>query len=37
MAKSKPVSKRGGYSGSKAKGAVKVPKSQGASVSPKKK
>ncbi len=31
----KPSEKRGGYSGSAAKGPVKVPKSQGANVTPK--
>jgi hypothetical protein len=33
--KPRPIEKRGGYSGSKAKAAVKVPKSTGANVTPK--
>ena len=35
MSSSKASEKRGGYSGSKAKGPVVVPKSQGANVTPK--
>lgn len=35
MSSSKASEKRGGYSGSKAKGPVVVPKSQGADVTPK--
>jgi hypothetical protein len=38
MSKARPSQKRGGYSGSKPKGAtIKVPKSAGASVTPKQK
>ncbi len=37
MSKPRPVEKRGGYSGSKVKTTVKVPKSNGASISANKK
>jgi hypothetical protein len=36
MSKPRPVEKRGGYSGSKVKTSIKVPKTTGASVTPKK-